>query len=188
MQLPTTKLPVCSEIICSSLTEYIAINERLKFSLIIGDYWKVPEGSKFSGEKIISTGELLNFYQNINSTGGVSIPLQRIIMFRVLEDQDQDQNLFSFKIRMDSDFLLCIQIRDSVKSNSALNPEGINIQYGFSSPRSERFLLKDQRGLATRSKIREDCCSRIRDDQLLKGQGELFSKIREDSAQKLGKI
>jgi len=46
--------------------------ERLKFSLIIGDYWRVPEGSKFSGEKIISTGELLNFYLNINSTGGFS--------------------------------------------------------------------------------------------------------------------
>ena len=32
-------------------------SERLKFSIIIGDYWRVPEGSKFSGEKIISTGE-----------------------------------------------------------------------------------------------------------------------------------
>ena len=42
----------------------------MKFSLIIGDYWRVPEGSKFSGEKIISTGELLNFHQNINSTRG----------------------------------------------------------------------------------------------------------------------
>ena len=51
-------------------------SERLKFSLIIGDYWRVPEGSKFSGEKIISTGELLNFYHNINSTGGFSIPLE----------------------------------------------------------------------------------------------------------------
>ena len=50
--------------------------ERLKFSIIIGDYWRVPEGSKFSGEKIISTGELLNFYRNINSTGGFSIPLE----------------------------------------------------------------------------------------------------------------
>jgi hypothetical protein len=39
-----------------------AYSERLKFSLIIGDYWRVPEGSKSSGEKIISTGELLNFY------------------------------------------------------------------------------------------------------------------------------
>jgi len=50
--------------------------ERLKFSIIIGDYWRVPEGSEFSGEKIISTGELLNFYRNINSTGGFSIPLE----------------------------------------------------------------------------------------------------------------
>ena len=49
---------------------------RLKFSIIIGHYWRVPEGSKSSGEKIISTGELLNFYQNINSTGGFSIPLE----------------------------------------------------------------------------------------------------------------
>ena len=52
-------------------------HERLKFSLIIGDYWRVPEGSKSSGEKII-TGELLNFYQNINSTGGFSFPLEKI--------------------------------------------------------------------------------------------------------------
>jgi len=52
------------------------LRERLKFSLIIGDYWRVPEGSKSSGEKIISTGELLNFYQNINSTGGFSFPLE----------------------------------------------------------------------------------------------------------------
>ena len=36
--------------------------ERLKFSIIIGVYWRIPEGSKSSGEKIISTGELLNFY------------------------------------------------------------------------------------------------------------------------------
>jgi len=33
---------------------------------------------KSSGEKIISTGELLNFYQNINSTGGFSFPLEKI--------------------------------------------------------------------------------------------------------------
>ena len=65
---------------CNLLTENIEISklknlfstffERLKFSLIIGNYWRVPEGSKFSEEKIISTGELLNFYQNINSTRG----------------------------------------------------------------------------------------------------------------------
>ena len=54
--------------------ESVTNPEGLKFSLIIGDYWRVPEGS--SGEKIISTGELLNFYQNINSTGGFSIPLE----------------------------------------------------------------------------------------------------------------
>ena len=42
-----------------------------------GDYWRVPEGSKSSaGEKIISTGELLNVYQNINSTGGFSSILE----------------------------------------------------------------------------------------------------------------
>ena len=51
------------------LSVSLNINESLKFSLIIGDYWTVPEGqdSKSSWEKIISTGEFLKFYQNINS-------------------------------------------------------------------------------------------------------------------------
>ena len=71
--------------------------ERLKFSLIIGDYWRVPEGSKSSGEKIISTGELLNFYQNINSTGGFSFPLEEIA-FQNREDLSsyKEQNSTEF--------------------------------------------------------------------------------------------
>ena len=38
--------------------EFSIQRERVKFSLIIGDYWRVPECSKSSGDKIVSSGEL----------------------------------------------------------------------------------------------------------------------------------
>ena len=53
---------------CDSMHSNIVDIKRLKFSLIIGDYWRVQKGSKSSGEKKLFL--LLNFYQNINSTEG----------------------------------------------------------------------------------------------------------------------
>ena len=44
-------------------------------TLIIGDYWSVPEGSKSSGEKIVSTGDFFSLSTNYSYQGALNLNL-----------------------------------------------------------------------------------------------------------------